>query len=105
MFNLEKMEEKLIGTRNIKIYSPSDIYGPINFAQEKDHDKIIDCLGFYELIEVPKTQNLRVIYTGKHSFSPAEKNQLALKQIKDYVNYYIAVSKDDDFKGKLQMGS
>lgn len=44
---MEKLEEKLIGTKNIKVYSTSDIYGPINFSEEKEDEKIIDCLGFY----------------------------------------------------------
>lgn len=44
------MEEKLIGTKNIKVYSTSDIYGPINFSDEVENEKIIDCLGFYELL-------------------------------------------------------
>lgn len=32
IYELEKMEERLIGTKNIKVYSSSDIYGPINFS-------------------------------------------------------------------------
>jgi hypothetical protein len=56
LYEMEKIEEKLVGTKNIKVYSASDIYGPINFSEEKDDEKIIDCLGFYELIELPKDE-------------------------------------------------
>lgn len=31
---VEKLEEKLLGTRNLKIYSYSDTFGPINFSEE-----------------------------------------------------------------------
>jgi hypothetical protein len=45
--SIEKMEEQLMGSRTIKLYNMADIYGPINFQEETDQDRVLDCLTFY----------------------------------------------------------
>lgn len=54
------MEERLQGFRNIKLYNMSDIFGPINFHEETNDSKIIDCLTFYELLPLPKDKSITV---------------------------------------------
>ena len=45
--DIQKMEEQLFGSRNIKLYHMADIYGPINFNDDVSKESIIDCLTFY----------------------------------------------------------
>lgn len=78
---VEKLEEKLLGTRNLKIYSYSDTFGPINFSEEIEGGKVMDCLAFYELITLSKDSPVKLIFTDQPT-SSAEKNKAMLQQIK-----------------------
>lgn len=54
------------------------------------------------MIELSKAEDIKVTYNEK-VFSPAEKNQLALQHIRNYLKFYIATCKDENLTEKLDM--
>lgn len=92
--DIEKMEERLHGFRNIKLYNMSDIYGPINFHEETNDTKIIECLSFYELLSFPKDKSVSVSFKEK-LLDPKIRNAQMVDQLRKYFTYYIKSSRDE----------
>lgn len=92
--DIEKMEERLQGFRNIKLYNMSDIYGPINFHEETNDTKIIECLSFYELLPFPKDKSVSVSFKEK-LLDPKIRNAQMVDQLRKYFTYYIKSSRDE----------
>ena len=93
--DVEKMEEELFGARNIKLYNMADIYGPINFHEETDKNRIIDCLTFYELLSLPKNKPIKVIFKEKHE-DDSSRNKRMYEYLTKYFDYYINSAREDN---------
>ncbi len=52
---LDDLEDNTYIDKTLSYYSLSDVYGPVKLSVDGSNaDKIIDCLSFYELMDLPK---------------------------------------------------
>lgn len=52
---LDDLDNNTYLDKTLPYYSLSDVYGPVKLSDDgANADKVIDCLNFYELMDLPK---------------------------------------------------
>ena len=76
----------------IGCYSLSDVYGPIPINDETDKKKVLECLSFYNFLNLPDC-NIKIRYSDKKTTDGGAAKMIA--DIKEYLRYFTYEINDD----------
>ena len=76
----------------IGCYSLSDVYGPIPINDETDKNKVLECLSFYNFLQLPDSQ-IKIRYSNDEKTDKGAAKMIA--DIKEYLRFFTNEINDD----------
>ena len=73
-------------------YGLSDVYGPIAINDETEKSKVLECLSFYRLLDLPD-ETIQICYTDDQSIADGANKMMS--DIREYIRYFTFEINDD----------
>ena len=105
IFQIEKIMDDLDDNaymdKTLRYYSLSDVYGPVRVTDDGSNaDKVIDCISFYELMDLPR-ENIVVEYAAERpSAESCSKN--FVNDFEKYIRYMLNEARDEHPQDKVK---
>ncbi len=98
---LDDLEDNAYMDKTLRYYSLSDVYGPVRVADDgANADKVIDCMSFYELMDLPR-ENIVVEYAAeKPSAESCSKN--FVDDFEKYIRFMLNEARDEHPQDKAK---